>query len=120
MHKPNLFDDLKNDILDSLKEVSPDISPKEWNPMGDMEAQQKDNQELHKRHSDFINKKFFEAFSTEAGQWVLNYWRHKYLDQPTYSTQCDGEQSRNYAIWRDGQNYCPREAITRVIAATKR
>ncbi|AIK95918.1 hypothetical protein [Candidatus Odyssella acanthamoebae] len=120
MQQPNnMFEDLRKDIYDSMKEVSPDISQKEWDPFGNTETQAKDNQDNIQRQNDFTNKMFFEAFSTSAGQWVLKYWKHKYLDQPTYSSQCDGEQSRNYAIWRDGQNYCPREAITRSIMATK-
>lgn len=115
----NVFEDLRSSILNSMKDAQGISNDSSWEPFGNVDQQFSDNKDKLQRHQDFVNKKFNDVFGTEDGQWIIKYWRSQYLDQPTYSSQCDGEQSRNYAIWRDGQNSVLREVISRVISARK-
>jgi len=59
-----------------------------------------------------LSKHCKQTFSTESGMIMLNFLIAEFLDQPTSNFgYSDGEQTRNYAIWRDGNNHVVREIL---------
>ena len=71
-------------------------------------------QETPKRNEVLFNlaKHCKKAFDTESGLIVLNFLIAEFLDKPTCNFGYpDGEQTKNYSIWRDGNNHVVREIL---------
>lgn len=59
-----------------------------------------------------LSKHCKRTYTTESGIIMLNFLVAEYLDQPTTNFgYSDGEQTKNYAIWRDGNNHVVREIL---------
>lgn len=59
-----------------------------------------------------LSKHCKQTFGTESGMIMLSFLVAEFLDQRTIDFgYSDGEQTKNYAIWRDGNNHVVREIL---------